>query len=94
MPVVLRLAGTFRVVVDGDADSGAPGTERVVGSPKARRLLALLASRRGQVVSPEGLVDALWGARPPERPERNVATLVSRLRAQLGADVIAGDSRG
>ena len=94
MPVVLRLAGTFRVVVDGDLDGGAPGTEQVVGSPKARRLLALLASRRGQVVSPEGLVDALWGVRPPERPERNVATLVSRLRAQLGADVIAGDSRG
>jgi len=92
--VVLRLAGTFCVVIDGDLDGGAPGTEQVVGSPKARRLLALLASRRGQVVSPEGLVDALWGARPPERPERNVATLVSRLRAQLGADVIAGDSRG
>jgi DNA-binding winged helix-turn-helix (wHTH) protein len=40
----------------------------VVGSPKARRLLALLAARRGQVVSPEGLVDALWGARPPSAP--------------------------
>ena len=94
MPVVLRLAGTFRVVIDGDLDGGAPGTEQVVGSPKARRLLALLAARRGQVVAPERLVDALWGARPPDRPERNVATLVSRLRAQLGAEVIAGDSRG
>ena len=69
-------------MIDGPLDGGAPGIELVVGSPKARRLLALLASRRGQVVAPASLVDALWGAWPPERPERNVATLVSRLRAQ------------
>ena len=66
----------------------------MIGSPKARRLLALLAARREQVVTPDGLVDALWGDRPPERPARNVATLVSRLRAQLGADVVVGDHRG
>jgi DNA-binding SARP family transcriptional activator/tetratricopeptide (TPR) repeat protein len=87
MAVVLRLVGTFRVV-------DAAGAEVVVGSPKARRLLALLAARRGQVVAPERLVDALWDGRPPEHPERNLATLVSRLRAQLGADVIVGDRRG
>jgi DNA-binding SARP family transcriptional activator/tetratricopeptide (TPR) repeat protein len=89
MAVVVRLSGAFRVLVDDVA-----GTERVVGSPKARRLLALLAARRGAVVSPEQLVDALWGAHPPEQPERNVATLISRLRAQLGPDVIVGDRRG
>ena len=89
MSVVVRLTGTFRVL-----GADAAGTELVVGSPKARRLLALLAARRGVVVAPEQLVDALWGARPPERPERNVATLVSRLRAQLGEDVIVGDHRG
>jgi hypothetical protein len=47
MAVVVRLAGPFRVVIDGDVDGGAPGTERVVDSPKACRLLALLAARRG-----------------------------------------------
>ena len=47
MAVVVRLAGPFRVVIDGDVDGGAPGAERVVGSPKACRLLALLAARRG-----------------------------------------------
>jgi len=99
MAVVVRLAGTFRVHAAGAqsigaGNIGAGATEHVIGSPKARRLLALLAARREQVVTPDGLVDALWGDQPPERPARNVATLVSRLRAQLGADVVVGDHRG
>ena len=98
MAVVVRLAGTFRVHAAGAQNVGAgnigAATEYVIGSPKARRLLALLAARREQVVTPDGLVDALWGDQPPERPARNVATLVSRLRAQLGADVVVGDHRG
>ena len=99
MAVVVRLAGTFRVHAAGAqnigaGNIGAAATEHVIGSPKARRLLALLAARREQVVTPDGLVDALWGDQPPERPARNVATLVSRLRAQLGADVVVGDHRG
>jgi DNA-binding SARP family transcriptional activator len=99
MAVVVRLAGTFRVHAAGAqnigaGNIGAAATEYVIGSPKARRLLALLAARREQVVTPDGLVDALWGDQPPERPARNVATLVSRLRAQLGADVVVGDHRG
>ena len=93
MAVVVRLVGTFRVQAAWpDADPAE--TEHVIGSAKERRLLALLAARRGQVVAPDGLVDALWGDRPPARPVRNVATLVSRLRAQLGADVVVGDHRG
>ena len=88
MAAVVRLSGTFCVVDD------ASGSEQVIGSPKARRLLALLAARQGEVVAPELLVEALWAARPPTQPERNIATLVSRLRAQLGADVIHGDHRG
>ena len=104
MAVVVRLAGTFRVHAagarrtwagnTGAGNADAASAEHVIGSPKARRLLALLAARREQVVTPDGLVDALWGDQPPERPARNVATLVSRLRAQLGADVVVGDHRG
>ncbi len=89
MAPVVRLAGTFRVVADDTS-----GREQVIGSPKARRLLALLAARHGEVVAPELLVEALWAARAPAQPERNIATLVSRLRAQLGADAIRGDHRG
>jgi DNA-binding SARP family transcriptional activator/tetratricopeptide (TPR) repeat protein len=84
MAVVVRLVGTFRVQAD----------EQVIGSAKERRLLALLAAHRGQVVPADRLVEALWDGRMPERPARNVATLVSRLRSLLGPDVIAGDHRG
>ena len=104
MAVVVRLAGTFRVQAagarrtwagnTGAGNADAAAAEHVIGSAKERRLLALLAARREQVVTPDGLVDALWGDQPPEAPARNVATLVSRLRAQLGADVVVGDHRG
>jgi DNA-binding SARP family transcriptional activator len=40
------------------------------------------------------LVEALWGGRPPAGPDANLATLVSRLRAVLGPDAIAGDRQG
>ena len=54
MAVLLRVAGTFRVFDDA-------GVEHVIGSLKARRLLALLAARRGEVVTPQRLVEALCG---------------------------------
>jgi len=84
MAVAVRLVGAFHVQVD------AAATAPVIGSAKERRLLALLAARRGQVVPPDRLAEALWDGRMPERPARNLATWVSRLRALLGADVIAG----
>lgn len=40
------------------------------------------------------LVEALWAGRPPADPDANLATLVSRLRAVLGPEVIAGDRHG
>ncbi len=39
-------------------------------------------------------MEALWGARPPADPDANLATPVSRLRAVLGPEVIAGDRHG
>src|SRR6478672_2935438 len=49
----------------------------------------LLAVHRGRDVGVDQIVDALWDDMP-RRPERNVATLVSRLRAVLGSEVIIG----
>ena len=85
--VTVRLAGSFGVTV-----VGSPATQ--VGSRKARRLLMLLAVHRGQSVGVDRIVDALWEDDPPRQPERNVATLVSRLRAVLGPDVITGGRGG
>ena len=58
------------------------------GSRKARLALQLLALAGGQVVSPDVLIDALWGDAPPARPDDQLAVLMSRLRAVLGHDQI------
>ena len=86
--VTVRLAGTFAV-----AGGGAPD-QATGGSRKARVLLALLAASRGRVVPIDRIVDVLWTGQRPRRPEREVATLVSRLRAALGAGVVLGAPAG
>ena len=87
--VTLRLVGSFGVAVDG-----RPLAPIEVGSRKARQLLQILAVRRGQVQSVDVLTELLWGDHPPRRPVDNLATLVSRLRAALGAASIAGGRDG
>lgn len=50
---------------------------------RARALLALLAIHRGEVVSMDRIVDALWGERPPETAAKAVQGYVSQLRRLL-----------
>ncbi|GIF77482.1 ATP-binding protein [Asanoa siamensis] len=84
----IRLVGPFAVVRDGRVVPDA-----AVGSRKARTLLALLAAA-GRVVTVDRIVEALWPGAPPRRPADNVATLVSRVRAALGADLVEGGRSG
>jgi DNA-binding SARP family transcriptional activator len=84
----LRLVGTVELRPVGTR------TAPVVGSRKARTLVALLGSRAGRMVAIDEVVEVLWEVRRPRRPEANVATLVSRLRGQFGADVISGGRAG
>lgn len=81
----LRLLGPLGV--DGELSAPVP-----VG--KARRALAVLALRAGEFVSVPTLVDALWEDEPPERADRNIAALVSRLRKALGRERIEGNATG
>ncbi len=68
-------------------------TGRDLASRKGRLLLGLLLVERGGLVPTDRLADLVWPAGPPADPAGGVATLVSRLRAVLGTDVVAG-SRG
>ena len=86
--LTVRLAGAFAVTGGGVPDHAA------LGSRKARLLLALLASSRGRTVPTDRIVDVLWTGQRPRRPEREVATLVSRLRAALGSTVVLGTPAG
>ncbi|MFC4947292.1 AAA family ATPase [Pseudonocardia sp. GCM10023141] len=79
--VRLRLLGPF--TVSGELTDPVP-------TGKARRVLAVLAARRGEFVLVSTLVDALWEDDAPERADRNIAALISRIRRVLGRDRIDG----
>jgi DNA-binding SARP family transcriptional activator len=83
----VRVVGGFVVCRAGRA---LPSSE--VGSRKARTLLAVLAVHPSRLPV-DRMVAALWGDVLPRDPVANLATLVSRLRATLGADTIVGDRR-
>ena len=87
--VELRLAGAFGVVRDGTELAG-----HEIGSRKSRTLLKLLAVERPGLVPVDRIIDVLWPGRPPAAAEQNVASLVSRLRAVLGTEVVLGSRAG
>lgn len=65
-----------------------------ISAPRLRSLLALLATELGRGCSTARLVDGLWPDRQPENPVKALQILVSRARAQLGADVIVSTPAG
>ncbi|MFD9950637.1 BTAD domain-containing putative transcriptional regulator, partial [Nonomuraea sp. NPDC059022] len=64
------------------------GREVVLGGPRVRALLVLLALRAGRIVPAEQLVDDLYGTRPPEGIANALQSQVSRLRRALGKDLV------
>lgn len=87
--IEIRLSGVFTVVHDGAAIAGVG-----LGSRKARSLLKLLAVERAHLVPVGRIVAILWRDDPPVRSAENVATLVSRLRREVGSAVIVGGREG
>ena len=79
----LKILGPFEVCDD---------LGRVVRLPagRERTLLAALLIRRGEVVSVDALVDALWGERPPPTAAKAVQGYVSHLRRLLELSTQAG----
>jgi predicted ATPase/DNA-binding SARP family transcriptional activator len=66
---------------------GAPVS---LGGHKQRVVLALLALRANAVVAVDTLVEAVWGQRPPGRPESVLQVYVANLRRALEPDRKAG----
>ncbi|MFJ8629279.1 ATP-binding protein [Streptomyces sp. NPDC093568] len=67
---------------------------REITAPRLRGLLALLAQELRTGCSTGRLVEGLWSDELPERPGKAVQVLVSRLRGQLGADLIVSTPTG
>jgi len=61
---------------------------------KQRALLAILALRSGEAISPDRLVEDIWGDRPPKTARHALENYVSELRRTLGRDVIRTDPAG
>jgi predicted ATPase/DNA-binding SARP family transcriptional activator len=77
----------FRLLGDFELASGR--RTLAIGSPKQRRLLALLAVTPNRPVPVDAILDVLWPDGPPASAQSTLQSLVSRLRAELGS----GDSR-
>jgi DNA-binding SARP family transcriptional activator/streptogramin lyase len=60
------------------------GREIRLPAGRERSLLVLLVIKRGEVVSVDRIVDALWGDRPPGTAAKAVQVYVSHLRRLLG----------
>ena len=75
----LRILGPFQAFDDS-------GREVVLPTGRERALLAALVLRRGEVVSVDALIDALWGDATPSTAVKAVQGYVSHLRRVLGSD--------
>src|SRR3954463_3642979 len=65
-----------------------------LASGKQVALLACLLVARGEVVSRDRLIDALWGERPPASAPNALQVLVHGLRRRLPADRIEREGPG
>ena len=76
----------FRILgpleVEGESGSLA------LGGQKQRALLAALLLEAGRVVATDRLVDLLWGEEAPKTATTSLQNSISRLRRELGSDVL------
>ena len=74
---------TMDVHLLGPVEVHANGGTIALGGPKPRALIAMLALDPGTSLSPEHLIDGLWGDDPPPTAAKLVQVYVSRLRKAL-----------
>jgi len=85
--LLLRLLGPLEA-------TGRDGCTRPVAGERARALLAELALARGNALSSETLIDALWEDEPPGNPRGALQALVSRTRRVLPEGTLVSTEHG
>lgn len=85
-PATVFVLGRLQVL---DAEGHELGP---VPAGRASVLLRRLVSSNGGLVDIDALVDALWDDDVPEKADRVVASLVSRVRKAVSADVVTGSA--
>ena len=78
--VEIRLLGPVEVV--------SAGRRVVVGGPRVRAVLAILALSPNRLVPDTQLIDAVWGDEPPENANKVLQNCVLRLRKAVGGALI------
>jgi DNA-binding SARP family transcriptional activator len=74
----------FRIL--GPLEVLAGGRAVALGGSKQRALLALLVLHANETLTPDRLIDELWGDHPPATAAKTVQAHISRLRKALAAD--------
>ena len=82
----------FRVL--GSLEAVEQDRRLALGSPQQRALLAVLLVHRGEPVSSDRLVEALWGEHAPASAVKIVQGYVSNLRRVLGEGLLVTHGRG
>lgn len=67
----------------GHVTANHDGTPVLLGAPRQRAVLAILALSPGRVVPRDSLVDGIWGEDLPGRPEASIQVYVHGLRKAL-----------
>ena len=88
----MRAAPAFRVL--GTLQADRDGASLPLPSRRQRALLAALLTRAGRPVPADELIEAAWGERLPDHPKAALQTVLSRLRAALGAELISAGISG
>jgi LuxR family maltose regulon positive regulatory protein len=78
----------------GELEAVAEGVPVPVRGAKQRALLALLAMQRGQPVSADRLIDALWGDGQAANPANALQAQIGQLRRTLGPAAILTTEAG
>ncbi|GIH64885.1 AfsR/SARP family transcriptional regulator [Microbispora siamensis] len=79
-------AGGLRFAVLGPVLAWCDGVELDLGTPLQRSILAMLLLREGHAVTPDEMIDGVWGEDAPPRALGALRTYVSRLRTVLEPD--------
>ena len=78
-----RRRGTLQFRILGPLEVVDAGRSISVGGYRQRALLAVLLLHRNEVVSPDQLIDSLWGEEPPATAGKTLQVYVSQLRKIL-----------
>ena len=84
----------MQVQLFGGLEAVAEGVPVPVRGAKQRALLALLALQRGQPVSADRLIDALWGDGQAANPANALQAQIGQLRRTFGAAAILTSEAG